>query len=837
MPRSPLDQEPSASQQPLSRDLSDRFGTILKTHLSTLSRRHQEHFQEFKDTSYQDVIGQLIRVQNDLAARRSLVNMRRMQRYVKAMGVLGRICKNALNTDETLPYFWGPCILLVKMMSGNNRSLDQLMEEYAVLGETLSEIAGLKSEYSGQDNRHVALAFIYDQILDFHIHMFRFVSGKDQTNVPGQSRKAPQPERSEDLWVDMIRYLHERNQMIVAELERLTRVGNFSYIQEVEYMLRRHQNMRPRSFNAGGPWPWSDSDPGNECDEQQVEAGGSELQKGMHPAQTHPAVKIEDAEGAHRPNQTEEAGDSEFLRDSCSGRLTDLSNAFSLLNRWMTRCKTEHPICHASRNAETALPTRVVEVGSDNNSIRLIEAGGRSGCYAALSYCWGRTDSNYTTSMQNYSQNLDAISWHVLPRTVQDAILITRGLHVPYLWVDALCIIQSTSDWEAEAGRMASVYLNSYITIGAAAASDCAEGFLERCWLPDGNMDATELSNVSATDHERRAQETQQSPLFQRAWALQELVLSPRTILFTEGGLVWLCKKLGIHKNSVSEVNDQSILIDLTGEVAGYGTNSLLSPYTWWSWVTDYSRRQLTFKSDRLAAIVGITDYYARHMSHTPILGLWEENLLHDLLWRASGPGRRDVSAELTLPTWSWLSHQSPITIPTDFFTRRFNPTAEIVDCESNWDGKHLVSRLVSTKLVLRTVLLQASVQFIQHESLDENVYSFHMDIACPLSLHLRPSLGTALKGPGLQLDQVNVLEDGYCLLDYEDDYEQPSSEATFPCIEIGTHEEGNLDRELLLLRCIDRQLHIYERIGVGTVSDQESNRKISGMAITLQII
>lgn len=66
-----------------------------------------------------------------------------------------------------------------------------------------------------------------------------------------------------------------------------------------------------------------------------------------------------------------------------------------------------------------------------------------------------------------------------LPRTIQDAIEVTRELKQRHLWVDAICIIQdSLSDWEYESARMASVYRDAYLTIAIGTASSATEGFL-----------------------------------------------------------------------------------------------------------------------------------------------------------------------------------------------------------------------------------------------------------------------------------------------------------------------------------------------------------------------
>src|SRR5438034_1924444 len=64
-----------------------------------------------------------------------------------------------------------------------------------------------------------------------------------------------------------------------------------------------------------------------------------------------------------------------------------------------------------------------------------------------------------------------------LPKTFQDAVLLTRALGVRYLWIDSLCIIQDDEkDWKRENPKMGEVYQYATITIAAAHARDSSEG-------------------------------------------------------------------------------------------------------------------------------------------------------------------------------------------------------------------------------------------------------------------------------------------------------------------------------------------------------------------------
>lgn len=106
---------------------------------------------------------------------------------------------------------------------------------------------------------------------------------------------------------------------------------------------------------------------------------------------------------------------------------------------------------------------------------------GRMGQYVSLSYCWGKSLA-YTTTTKNLELHKEnnGIQYDDLPKTLQDAVFLVRHLGLQYLWADCLCIVQDNkADWEHEAGRMADVYTNAYLTLAATRASSCGEGFLQ----------------------------------------------------------------------------------------------------------------------------------------------------------------------------------------------------------------------------------------------------------------------------------------------------------------------------------------------------------------------
>jgi hypothetical protein len=57
------------------------------------------------------------------------------------------------------------------------------------------------------------------------------------------------------------------------------------------------------------------------------------------------------------------------------------------------------------------------------------------------------------TTLENYAERLGGIFIESLPKSYQDAVTVTRGLRLRYLWIDALCIVQddkAIGSWNRE---------------------------------------------------------------------------------------------------------------------------------------------------------------------------------------------------------------------------------------------------------------------------------------------------------------------------------------------------------------------------------------------------
>src|SRR5947207_3291541 len=115
------------------------------------------------------------------------------------------------------------------------------------------------------------------------------------------------------------------------------------------------------------------------------------------------------------------------------------------VRNWMEECAAHG----CAKNDNSKLPKRVISVPSDLSACpKLYTTNGESGRYIALSHCWGQRPNMTKLTIGNVALWEDAIEASLLSRNFRDALVVTRRLGFPYIWIDALCIIQdSKEDW------------------------------------------------------------------------------------------------------------------------------------------------------------------------------------------------------------------------------------------------------------------------------------------------------------------------------------------------------------------------------------------------------
>jgi hypothetical protein len=319
-----------------------------------------------------------------------------------------------------------------------------------------------------------------------------------------------------------------------------------------------------------------------------------------------------------------------------------------------------------------------------------------------------RTTSDTLENFQNAG-----IPWETVPKTFQDAIDMTQLLGIRYIWIDSLCIVQDdVDDWRHEGSKMADIYAGAYITLAATSASNSSEGLYQHqsidrlhsnhrtnylTYTLESHVARGSTYDISVRDwrHYIDSDALERLPLSTRAWALQERLLSPRVVHFSNDMLYWECLEIPLSESGELVSQSKSTL---TNSMLVYVPQDSRNGHNWRSIVAAYTSRRLTFTEDRLPALQGVAKHVQRERACAYYAGLWEDTLCFDLLWHVVSPEKGRPS-KYQAPSWSWASMQEPIQWPP---TSNLQVEALIVHVETIPLGDDPLGGIAFGKLVLR---------------------------------------------------------------------------------------------------------------------------------------
>ena len=278
----------------------------------------------------------------------------------------------------------------------------------------------------------------------------------------------------------------------------------------------------------------------------------------------------------------------------------------------------------------------------------------------ALSHCWGSSPS-FTTTKATRKERSRGVDLPDLPQNFQDAIIITRKLGIPYIWIDSVCIVQDDSDdWEREAAKMLDVYKNSFLTIAAMSAENSHEGFLHRRKAPTRFSCEIPFQSSKSQAHGRVIVCWPPSGigpdiLATRGWTLQELIFPSRVLHFSAEQMVWDCERQ-IREDGQSPLIAGHLGSKIRAEIR---SNTLMSlPYSrWYSLVENYTSRDITKPTDKLPAISGLALEICRTTGDQYLAGLWKHDLVAGLMWTpCENKKLKRITSHYRGPSWSWAA-------------------------------------------------------------------------------------------------------------------------------------------------------------------------------------
>lgn len=359
-------------------------------------------------------------------------------------------------------------------------------------------------------------------------------------------------------------------------------------------------------------------------------------------------------------------------------------SCFTQVSKWLNDCINSHTHPTCQQPFIPLLPSRVLDLGLNSSKLdlRLLTTHGESGNYIALSHRWG-IDQTFSTKKASLLDREKLIKFKALPKTFQDAIIITRRIGVRYLWIDSLCIIQDDAeDWEKEAAMMSEVYMKALFTIAAASAFSDLEGFLLRRESVAGVKLHSLENTLGEPDIIARKQTIHSSiflglneetvPLWSRAWALQEDVLSNRLLTYQKDEMTWECNSItacecGNGMLSDTKLNGARIGALVTSQKSQESYETVHSKDNhsklyalWCGLIARYTARDLTRLTDTLAAISGIAATLQYSLKDEYFGGIWKRDLKRELVWgvNVSFPSNwfGKAPSNYRAPSFSWAS-------------------------------------------------------------------------------------------------------------------------------------------------------------------------------------
>jgi hypothetical protein len=218
---------------------------------------------------------------------------------------------------------------------------------------------------------------------------------------------------------------------------------------------------------------------------------------------------------------------------------------YEAVTSWLECCQSLHrSLCNQKKSR--ARPLRLI--GCATSPPSLVQSP-PSVPYLGLSY-----SANATTRAE---MGRSVISPIILcpPKTISDAIVVTRRLGFRFLWVDAYCIDQiSGRDKQSQIQIMDEIYGGAELTLVAAAGSHNKHGLSGVSTMRRNSSQDLErrfsLGNVQITriaEHPKGS--IMSSTWSSRAWTYQEAILSQGLLYFTDSEMYFECHSMQIRES------------------------------------------------------------------------------------------------------------------------------------------------------------------------------------------------------------------------------------------------------------------------------------------------
>lgn len=381
--------------------------------------------------------------------------------------------------------------------------------------------------------------------------------------------------------------------------------------------------------------------------------------------------------------------------------------SITIASNWLRNCLDNHGSCNPPPELRDA-PKRLINVGNETRNPFLVDTAPASQQFKwlSLSYCWGEEPSMKLTK-DTMDELRSGTPLSRLDPTIRDAIFVARGLEIPYIWIDSLCIVQDPEgkEWNEQASKMSEIYGGSIATLVVASSSTVMDGFLKERqlhYIPipssdipiGGTADAKAPARLHLSPEWDENEDSAKGPWASRGWTMQEGLLPNRLLYYTSSQMIWrCCEEERFERGITKSLEDIVARIQRCSDDISFGSgwlweletfmkfkrfpdylpssprDSLLSEpeiyRLWYDIIEDYSSRRFKDIGDRLVALSGLARVFGNTIQcNEYVSGLWKPDLIRGLIWHTEGAGlipRRSPpqsirAASNTFPSWSWAN-------------------------------------------------------------------------------------------------------------------------------------------------------------------------------------
>ncbi|KAI1190605.1 heterokaryon incompatibility protein-domain-containing protein [Nemania serpens] len=353
---------------------------------------------------------------------------------------------------------------------------------------------------------------------------------------------------------------------------------------------------------------------------------------------------------------------------------------FKLLRGWLHQCDRKHSHPARPGSVDSSLQTimnrglfRVI-----NTSTGSVETPTSRSKFVALSYVWGPTgdQSNY--------RPIESRPISAYAPTIRDTAVIARSLGFNWLWVDRICIDQTSSSEKAILiPYMKDIYAAAQLTIVAGCGNSAENGLVGSPATPREAEKPLPLDSSVALLPVAQAFDSllDHSAWYQRGWTFEEFVFSRRLLVVFSSEVFFTCGTHAFRESArrrlVSVTNKEAVKRGIFGQLTRSFTadihrsiqmypahvSEVLDMSAFTVAVKEYTTRDLTMEEDRVAAFAGVVlaampkrlDEASERalLTHGHPLRFFE--IL--LTWRRLGLGETSsIPDKPFAPSWSWAS-------------------------------------------------------------------------------------------------------------------------------------------------------------------------------------